>query len=82
MAEFDEVLGPARGFRGGGAGAAEGLSQEMQALNQHRRNVSSAYGALNEGGVRQGSLYPPTDAQRERVEAAREALDAYRSGRG
>ena len=53
------------------------IPEDRRALMQHRRNVSSVYQALNGGGVRQGSLYPPTQAQRERVEAARQALSAY-----
>ena len=76
LARFTEVLGAAQGGgRGGGGGqAAEEMTESERILSQHRRNVSSVYEALNGGGVRQGSLYPPTAAQRERVEAARRAL--------
>ena len=52
----------------------QGMTEAQRALAQHRRNVSSIYQALNGGGVRQGSLYPPTQTQRDLVEAAREAL--------
>jgi hypothetical protein len=80
QAEFDEALGPPPPSQRGGRGrqAMEGMSEEERALFQHRRNVSSIYQALNGDGVRQGSLYPPTAAQRERVEAARIALAEYR----
>ena len=80
QAEFAEVLGPQPSFgRGGGRGeASEEMSEAQRALQQHRRNLSSVYEALNGSGVRQGSLYPPTAAQRGRVEAARRALEEHR----
>ncbi|MFH1763777.1 MAG: hypothetical protein ABIF09_06250 [Gemmatimonadota bacterium] len=81
QAEFTRVLGPGGGFGRGGSGQAQGITEAQQALAQHRRNVGSVYQALNGGGVRQGSLYPPTRAHRELVEAARAALEAY-AGRG
>ncbi len=80
-AAFAEVLGESGGPGGrGGRGrqAMEGMSEAQRALFQHRRNVSSVYQALNGSGVRQGSLYPPTAAQIEKVEAARIALAEYR----
>jgi hypothetical protein len=78
QAEFAEVLGAGRGMDRGGRQPAAGMSEAQQALAQHLRNVSGVYQALNGGGVRQGSLYPPTTAQRERVDAARAALREYR----
>jgi len=77
QAEFTQILGPGGGGRGGRQ-QMEGMTDAQRALAQHRRNVSSVYQALNGGGVRQGSLYPPTQAQRERIEAARAALAEYR----
>lgn len=71
--DFTDALGPGGFGRGGG----EDLSEEQNALQEHRRNVMSVYGSLNGNGVRQGSLYPPTQSQREMVRAAREALAAY-----
>jgi photosystem II stability/assembly factor-like uncharacterized protein len=47
---------------------------EAQTLRQHRRAVGQVYGSMNGGGVRQGSLHPPTQTQRDRVDAVREAL--------
>ena len=75
--EFTQVLGPGGG-RGGGRGQTQGMTEAQQALSEHRRNVGSVYQDLNGGGVRQGSLYPPTLAQRERIEAARIALQEFR----
>jgi hypothetical protein len=59
------------------------MTEAQRSLAEHRRNLSSVYQALNGGGVRQGSLYPPTRTQREMVEAARAALRDFqgRSGR-
>jgi hypothetical protein len=47
---------------------------QAQSLRQHRRTVGQVYGAMNGGGVRQGTLHPPTQTQRERIDAVREAL--------
>ena len=80
QAEFTQVLGPGGGGRGG-RGQVQGMTEAQQALAQHRRNASSVFQALNGGGVRQGSLYPPTQAQRDQVEAARAALREHQ-GRG
>ena len=77
-AEFTKVLGPGGGSGRGGRGRMEGMTDAQQALSEHRRNVASVYQDLNGGGVRQGSLYPPTLAQRERIEAARIALQEFR----
>jgi hypothetical protein len=81
QAEFTRVLGPAPEFgRGGGRGMRE-TSEAERVLAEHRGNLSAIYRALNGGGVRQGSLNPPTQAQKERVEAARTALrDFQRDG--
>ena len=74
QAEFAEVSGAAPAFGRRGGQGQTGVTEAQRNLAQHRRNVGSVYQALNGGGVRQGSLYPPTAAQRERVEAARAAL--------
>ncbi|MCJ7629976.1 MAG: hypothetical protein MUO50_16495, partial [Longimicrobiales bacterium] len=76
--EFTRVLGPGGGFGRGGSGQAQGMTETQQALAQHRRNVGSVYQALNGGGVRQGSLYPPTQSHRGLAEAARAALEEHR----
>ena len=52
--------------------SAEG--EAANALRQHRRTVGQVYASMNGGGVRQGSLHPPTATQRARVEAVRAAL--------
>ncbi|NNF28758.1 MAG: glycosyl hydrolase [Gemmatimonadetes bacterium] len=41
-----------------------------------RRQLSQLYGAINGGGVRQGSLYPPTDTQRQTLERIKARLRA------
>jgi photosystem II stability/assembly factor-like uncharacterized protein len=74
LQEFTDVLG-AGGFGRGSRNAD--APQEERLLQQHRRNVQGVYSSLNGGGVRQGSLYPPTETQKEMVKAAREALAAY-----
>jgi hypothetical protein len=76
--EFTELLGAAGGMGFGPARPDPSLSQEEQALQQQRRQVMSVYNSLNGTGVRQGSLYPPTQTHRAIVEAAREALREYR----
>ena len=63
-----------------GRGGARG--DWIEALNQGRAALAGIYQSMNGGGVRQGSLYPPTAThreQKERVEAllasAREELE-------
>jgi photosystem II stability/assembly factor-like uncharacterized protein len=75
---FTDALGTTSPFGRGGRGDMQDIPEDRRALMQHMGNVSSVYRALNGDGVRQGSLYPPTQAQRERAEAARQALSAYR----
>jgi photosystem II stability/assembly factor-like uncharacterized protein len=72
--EFTEALGPSGGFGFGREQADPNLSEEERALLQHRRQVQGVYNSLNASGVRQGSLYPPTETQRRVVEDAREAV--------
>jgi hypothetical protein len=78
LADFSRVLGPPGESGRRGREEIEAMPEGQRALARHQRNVASVYEALNGDGVRQGSLYPPTQAQRERVEAARAALEAYR----
>ena len=40
----------------------------------HRRGLMQLYGAINGGGVRQGTLHPPTATQREQLERIKRAL--------
>jgi hypothetical protein len=76
--EFVEVLGGAAGFGFGRREADPDMSEEERAIQQHRRGVMGVYNSLNASGVRQGSLYPPTQTQRAIVAAARAALEEYR----
>ena len=76
--EFTEILGAGGGMGFGPEPTDPSLSQEERTLQQHRRQVVSVYNSLNGSGVRQGSLYPPTQTHRAVVEAAREALREYR----
>ena len=71
---LEKCWGPPRPSAEAVANKGTGISEAQRTLAEHRRNVESVYEALNGGGVRQGSLYPPTAAQRERVEGARAAL--------
>ncbi len=41
---------------------------------QHRRALMQLYSAINGGGVRQGTLHPPTTTQREQLERIKLAL--------
>ena len=41
---------------------------------RHRRALQQLYGAINGGGVRQGTLHPPTATQRRRLEEIKAAL--------
>ena len=75
--EFNEALGGAAGFGFGRGQSDPNMSDEERTLQQHRRGVMGVYIALNGGGIRQGSLYPPTAGQRAVVEAARQALEEY-----
>jgi photosystem II stability/assembly factor-like uncharacterized protein len=76
--EFAEALGAAPAFGPGRRQAEAGLSDAERAIRRHRGAVMSVYRSMNGGGVRQGSLYPPTETQKAMVEAAREALREYR----
>ena len=62
--------GGGSGFRGR-AGPPRSPADMLQVA---RRMVQQVYGALNGGSVRPGSLYPPTQTQREQLERARALL--------
>ncbi len=75
--EVERVRDELSGRGGGGA-----TGDRIEALNQGRAALAGIYQSMNGGGVRQGSLYPPTAThrdQKERVEAllasAREELE-------
>ena len=46
----------------------EQLEDAGDAASDHRRDLMQLYGAINGGGVRQGTLHPPTATQREQLE--------------
>ena len=48
-------------------------------LRTARRIAQQVYGTLNGGGVRPGSLYPPTQTQREQLMDAQELFDSAMS---
>jgi hypothetical protein len=74
--EFTKVLGTSGGFGFGRGQPDPSLSEEERALQQHRRQLMGVYNSLNASGVRQGSLYPPTETHRGIVESARAALNS------
>jgi hypothetical protein len=76
--EFNQVLGSAQAFGFGGRREDPDATPQERALQQHRRQLTGVYNSLNGSGVRQGSLYPPTQTQRAIVQSAREALREYR----
>ena len=41
---------------------------------RYRRDLMQLYNSINGGGVRQGTLHPPTTTQREQLESIRQAL--------
>ncbi len=52
----------------------EQLSDAGEAAGSHRRQLMQLYSAINGGGVRQGTLHPPTTTQREQLERIKRAL--------
>ena len=52
----------------------EQLSDAGEAAGSHRRELMQLYSAINGGGVRQGTLHPPTTTQREELERIKRAL--------
>ena len=52
----------------------EQLSDAGESAGAHRRQLMQLYSAINGGGVRQGTLHPPTTTQREELERIKRAL--------
>ncbi len=50
------------------------LQEAGEGTGEHRRDLMRLYGAINGGGVRQGTLHPPTTTQREELERIKRAL--------
>ena len=80
--EVERVRDQLGGLNQSGARASR-IEELDRTLNEGRAALAGIYQSMNGGGVRQGSLYPPTAThreQRERVEAllarAREVLEA------
>jgi hypothetical protein len=65
------MSGGGRGGGGFGRGGGGVPTTPQAKLQTAARMVQQAYGALNGGGVRPGTLYPPTQSQREQVLSAR-----------
>ena len=61
-----------------GAGMAGWIDELDQALNQGRAALAGIYQSMNGGGVRQGSLYPPTATHREQKELVEALLASAR----
>jgi photosystem II stability/assembly factor-like uncharacterized protein len=81
MADIERVM-DANGVNGGGGrfGRPTGRPTTPEAkLRTARRMVQGVYGDLNGGQVRPGSLYPPTQTQREQVTEARRLFEEARS---
>ena len=70
------------GFGGGGRGRGARLPIDTPAgkLAAAARTVQQVYSALNGGGVRPGTLYPPTESQRAAVQNARALFEEVRGG--
>lgn len=73
------IRGGGRGFGRGGGGMPRTPEERIAAA---ARAVEQAYRALNGGEVRPGTLYPPTQAQREQLRSARELFEQVRRERG
>jgi len=65
--------------RGGGRGGSGMPSTPQARLQTAVRMVRGVYGALNGDEVRPGTLYPPTQTQREQVMTARRLLTEARN---
>jgi hypothetical protein len=83
MGEIEEATAAVRRAQRDATGErAETLEQAGQRLRRAGFMVRGAYGSLNGGGVRQGSLFPPTESQTVPVEQARRILAEVRSAAG
>ena len=80
--EIDDYM-RARGISGGGFGGGGAPAGTPEArLRRASRVVEQAYEALSGGGVRPGTLYPPTRSQIEAVAEARSTFEAVKSQLG
>ena len=68
------------GGRGRGRGARLPIDTPAGKLAAAARTVQQVYSALNGGGVRPGTLYPPTESQRAAVQNARALFEEVRGG--
>jgi hypothetical protein len=73
-------LGCGIGLGGGGRGAGASLQGDDAVLCAVRRGAQQIAGSLNGSQVRPGTLYPPTTAQHEAVEALRARLESIQGG--
>ena len=67
-----EILELSRQLPGGQGGP--GGPGGPGSAGRYRRDLMQLYNAINGGGVRQGTLHPPTRTQREQLENVKEAL--------
>ncbi|MCY4571437.1 MAG: hypothetical protein OXF01_01445, partial [Gemmatimonadetes bacterium] len=67
-----EILELSRQLPGGQGGP--GGPGGPGSAGRYRRDLMQLYNAINGGGVRQGTLHPPTRTQREQLENIKEAL--------
>jgi len=58
---------------------AEQLQEMTRRVQQATRAAQRAPGQLGSGGVRQGTLHPPTETMKQQLSEARDALDAARA---
>jgi photosystem II stability/assembly factor-like uncharacterized protein len=72
-----DLLDRAAELEGEGS-VADSVDALQGRLRQLRRQISNLAGQFNGNGVRQGSLYPPTDTQRMRWRQMRGALERER----
>jgi len=83
LAEEMDAFMDERGISGGGFGRGGAPAGTPEArLRGASRTVEQVYGSLSGGGVRPGTLYPPTRAQIEAVAEARSIFEAVRSELG
>ncbi len=66
-----EILELSRQLPGGGGPGGPGAPGPA---GRYRRDLMQLYNAINGGGVRQGTLHPPTATQREQLENVKQAL--------
>lgn len=73
---LEEAAGQASGER------AEELRRAAAELDDAVDDAGDAAGGLQAGGVRQGSLFPPTETMIRRLERAREVMERARATLG